>query len=144
METGSEPAKTRRCPTCHGSLEGSVAVCPYCGRQAAAGHVFGCVVVRGGERYQDAVVTPTGIMVERSVSNGLLTKDQGEFLMDLLMRIRPLTPDRRKEFSRVVTEIARESDRERRRNALWELRGLLRGIPALEDTVHALFVRFEL
>jgi hypothetical protein len=144
METGSEEDNGRRCPTCHGCLKCDATVCPCCGSATPIDKAPQCVIARGGRLDQDAVVTPTRRIIEMATAEARLTEDQGEFLLDLLIRVRPLHSDRRKEFSRIMTDVARESDAERRRKALWALRGLLREIPALEDTVHALFVKFEL
>ena len=144
METGSGPQRKRRCPACDGCLEQAATVCPCCGSPTPADPTSECVSATGGRLDQDAVVTPARRIIERATMEGLLTEDQGEFLLGLLIRIRPVCPDRRKDFSQVLMNIARESDAERRRKALWTLRGLLREIPALEDAVHALFVKFEL
>jgi hypothetical protein len=144
METGPGPQTKRRCRGCDALLEGDVTDCPFCGTPAPSGAVPSCVVARGGHLDQDAVVTPTRRLIEKATADGRLTEEQGEYLLDLLIRVRPLRFDRRKEVSRVLTDIVRESDTERRRKALWALRGLLREIPAMEDAVHALFVKFEL
>lgn len=144
MENGSESEKRRKCPTCNGSLEDVAAVCPCCGSPTLEDSTSRCVVVRGGQLDQDAVVTPARRIVEKATVDGMLTEDQGEFLLDLMMRVRPLHFDRRMEFAQILTEIARESVPEKRRKALWALRGRLRDVPALEDAVHALFVKFEL
>jgi len=108
-----------------------VTECPLCGTPAPSYAVPSCVVARGGQLDQDAVVTPTRRVIEKATADGRLTEEQGEYLLDLLIRVRPLHSDRRKEFSRIMTDIALESDTERRRKSLWTLRGLLREIPAL-------------
>jgi len=80
--------------------------------------------------------------VERAVGDGRLSQEQGEFLLELLIRTRHLHFHDKAELCRAVSRVVRESDQDARRGELWALRSILRRFRPLEDTVHAMFVKF--
>ncbi len=133
MEEERVAQAKKRCRFCGSVLEPQVSQCPVCGCRMLSEDGPPCFLVGGGPLGCDTVVTPTRKSIERALSQGLLSPEQGEFLLDLLIRVRHLHFHKRAEICRVISRNALETDPDGRRQS-----------KQLDDTIHGLFVTFGL